>query len=245
MRIPLPQTEPSPRERIHALDLIRGVLILGMIGDHILYDCVTYLGVFEGAMSHPARMSLHYLGAYLFVLLSGASASVSRSNLKRGLMLMGIALGVTLVTFLANPANFIVFGILHCLAACAILYALMRPALERIPHGLAPVLWILLTLLFTWLTAVVVPESGWFWPFGFENAAFVSADYYPLLPWLFVYLLGAWAGPYIFGHRLPAWFYRMRCAFLEKIGRWSLWVYILHQPVALFIILVLREMYFR
>lgn len=245
MRIPIPQAGPSPRERIHALDLIRGVLILGMIGDHILYDCVTYLGIFEGAMQHPVRMALHYLGAYLFVLLSGASACVSRSNLRRGLQLAVISLGVTLVTFLNNPANFIVFGILHCLSACAILYALLRPALARIPHTLAPVLWITLAVLFGWLTAVVVPDSGWFWLFGFENARFVSADYYPLFPWFFVYLLGAWGGPYIFAHRLPAWFYRLRCAFLEKIGRWSLWVYLLHQPVALFIILVIREMYFR
>ena len=164
---------------------------------------------------------------------------------RRGLQLAVISLGVTLVTFLNNPANFIVFGILHCLSACAILYALLRPALARIPHTLAPVLWITLTVLFGWLTAVVVPDSGWFWLFGFENARFVSADYYPLFPWFFVYLLGAWAGPYIFAHRLPAWFYRLRCAFLEKIGRWSLWVYLLHQPVALFLSLVIREMYFR
>ena len=245
MRAELPQLGSSGHERIHALDLIRGILILGMIVDHIVYDCTVYLGIFPGAMTHPVRLAFHFVGAYLFVMLSGASASISRNNLKRGLMLMGIALLVTLVTWISNHDAFIVFGILHCLALCAIIYALTRKWLDRIPTSLAPILWVVLTAVTKYLTDTIVPESGYFWLFGFENARFVSLDYYPILPWLFVYLFGTWAGPYIFGHKLPDWFYRMRCAFLEKVGRFSLWIYVLHQPVVLFIILVIKEMYFR
>ncbi len=241
----LPQTGSSGRERIHALDLLRGVLILGMIVDHILYDLTTYLGILPGVMSHPVRLAFHFFGAYLFVMLSGASSSIARSNLKRGLILMAFALAITLVTWISNHDAFIVFGILHCLAACTILYALGRRFFDRIPTPLAPILWIVLTGVTKYLTETITPASGYFWIFGFRNAQFVSLDYYPMLPWFFVYLLGTWAGPYIFGHKLPDWFYRLRCGFLEKVGRYSLWIYVLHQPVVLFIVLVLKEMYFR
>lgn len=81
------------RERIEALDVIRGVLILGMICDHILYDCVSYLGVPYRFFDNPIRLTIHYIGAYLFILLSGASSSISRSNLRRGLELAAVARG--------------------------------------------------------------------------------------------------------------------------------------------------------
>ena len=233
------------RERIHALDLIRGVLILGMIADHIMYDCTTYLGVLRGYMTHPVRLAFHFFGAYLFVLLSGASASISRSNLKRGFIMLGIALGITLVTYILDHDAFIVFGIIHCLALCAIIYALVRPALDRIPHSLAPILWIALAGVTKYFTDTVIVDSRWLWMFGFQYKGFVSLDYYPIIPWIFVYFLGAWCGPYIFGRKLPEWFYNMRCEFLETVGRWSLWIYVLHQPVVLFIVLVIKEMYFR
>ena len=130
------------RARIEALDVIRGILILGMICDHILYDCVTYLDVPYRFFDNPIRLTVHYIGAYLFILLSGASSSISRSNWRRGLELAAVAAGVTLVTWLGNHDAFIVFGILHCLAGCTLLYALLRPALERIPQRVQPWLWV-------------------------------------------------------------------------------------------------------
>lgn len=160
-------------------------------------------------------------------------------------MLLGAALAVTLVTLIFDPGSIIIFGILHCLALCILIYALARPLLERIPNTLAPFIWIVLAAVFKYLTDTVRVESGWFWLFGFRTKSFFSADYYPLFPWLFVFFLGAWCGPYIFGHKLPEWFYKMRCGFLEKVGRWSLWIYLIHQPVVMFIVLVIKEMYFR
>lgn len=240
-----PNPNPSPRERIRALDALRGAMILGMIVDHIVFDLQTYLGIFEGAMTHPLRMALHYVGAYLFVMLSGASASISRSNVRRGLQLLGISLGVTLVTWLFNPACFVVFGILHCLAVCAIVYGLAKPWISRIPNRFAPLLWVSLSIVFKILTDSIYPTSEWWWIFGFESETFVSADFYPLVPWIFVYLFGTWAGPYIFAHKLPDWFYRIKCESLETVGRWSLWIYIAHQPIVLGIVLLIRDLYFK
>lgn len=235
----------SSRERIHALDIIRGVLILGMICDHILFDCTMLLGVGESVMENNARIILHDIGSYTFVFLSGVSSSVSRSNLKRGVMLIVIALALTLVTFLYNPSFFIVFGILHCLGCCAVIYALLRPALEKIPHKLAPVIWIISAVVLRIITFNIRTDIPLVWIFGFHSENFASLDYYPIFPWIFVFFLGAWFSPYVFEHRLPEWFYSIRCAFLEKVGKNSLLIYIIHQPVVIFILLVLKEMYFR
>jgi uncharacterized membrane protein len=233
----------EPRERVHALDVIRGVLILGMVFDHIMYDAVNIVGILPyEAFYNPVRMAVQSFGAHLFVMLSGASASISRSNLKRGLMMAAIAAGITLVTWIADHDGYVVFGIIHCLAACAILYALLRPLVDKIPRVVQPVLWLALVLLTTYLTETVMVQVDYLWVFGFQSASFFSADYFPLLPWFFVYLFGTWTGEYIFGGKLPGWFYRMRCRPLSLVGKNSLWVYVLHQPVVLGIMMVVADL---
>ena len=52
-------------------------------------------------------------------------------------------------------------------------------------------------------------------------------DYFPLLPWVFCFLGGAFAGRWSF----PKWTYRSRFPFFSAVGRHSLWIYLLHQPV--------------
>ena len=66
---------------------------------------------------------------------------------------------------------------------------------------------------------------------GWTYEGFVSTDYFPLLPWVFVFLLGTWAGKYIKAGRMPAWFYQTDCPPLAAVGRHSLVIYVLHQPV--------------
>ena len=232
-------TGENTRERIQALDVIRGILILCMIVDHIVYDCTAYLNMPYSIFDNPIRHAFHNVGCFLFIGLSGASSSISRSNWKRGLKLAVVAALVTLVTWVLDHDGFIVFGILHCLAACTLLYALAKPALDRIPRSVQPVLWILLTLASFVLTDTVHTTLPGLWILGFPAPGFYSADYFPLLPWIFVYLLGAWAGPDIFGHRLPDWFYRIKCRPLALVGRWSLIVYLAHQPLILGIMLLL------
>jgi len=235
-------TNNKPRRaRIEALDVLRGALILGMIADHILYDCVVYLDVPYRFFDNPIRLTLHYIGSFLFILLSGASSSVSRSNWKRGAQLGAIALGVTLATWIVDPGAFIIFGILHCLAVCTLLYALARPAIDRIPRSVQSLLWVVLFLVTFPLAEGYRIYTPGLWIFGFPDQTFFSADYFPLLPWIFAYLLGTWAGDIIFGQGLPAWFYSIRCDRLAWVGRHSLIIYLAHQPVILGIFLLVQD----
>jgi len=67
--------------------------------------------------------------------------------------------------------------------------------------------------------------------FGFPEPGFESADYFPLLPWFFVFMLGAWFGIYVKERRLPERFFTQSVPVLPWFGRHSLLIYLIHQPV--------------
>jgi uncharacterized membrane protein len=81
-------------------------------------------------------------------------------------------------------------------------------------------------------------------PFGFVYPGFSSSDYFPLLPNLGYFLLGAVLGRTIYRHKrslLPQVsqsnpIVRALCF----CGRQSLWIYLLHQPVLAGICMLLQ-----
>ena len=97
---------------------------------------------------------------------------------------------------------------------------------------------LLLFFLFRWLLSPTydIPHLWWL---GIRQPSFSSGDYFPLLPWFFMYLFGVWLGRAAAAEKLPAWFYRLRCPFLEKVGSHTLWIYLLHQPLCLGLTLLL------
>ena len=69
------------------------------------------------------------------------------------------------------------------------------------------------------------------WWLGFRNASFFSSDYFPIIPWIFVYFAGNIVGLWVTEKKLPPKFYSMRVPFLADVGRNTLIIYLLHQPV--------------
>jgi uncharacterized membrane protein len=74
-------------------------------------------------------------------------------------------------------------------------------------------------------------DSHYLWIFGFTYPGFASADYFPLLPWLFVFLFGTWLGGPVRERRLPKWVYDIKPPFLPRVGRQAFLIYLLHQPL--------------
>jgi uncharacterized membrane protein len=137
---------------------------------------------------------------------------------------------LTLVTSLPLIDMPIRFGVLHLLGFCMIFYGLTRRVWDAVPRLFAPVLYIAL-LVGTALATAIPTKLSWLWMLGWTAPDFYSADYFPIFPWLFVFLLGTWAGRYIAERRLPAWFYDTRVPVLPAVGKKALIIYILHQPV--------------
>jgi len=220
--------EKTPR--IPALDLLRGLSIGVMLVYHLLFDLVAFGGAPERLFFHPVVEAVGDVFAVLFVLLAGVNCSFSRNNIRRGLKLLPFAALITAVTWvMAMP---VWFGVLHFFVLAMLLWGLLGRFLEKLPEKLAPLLWIALALGSLVLTGALNPVgTNALCILGFHRQDFMSGDYFPLLPWLFVFLLGAWAGKQVKAGKLPPRFYSLRAQPLEFLGRHSLVIYVLHQPI--------------
>lgn len=174
--------------RIELMDALRGLAVCLMVLHHFLYDLCAFLGAPWWLFTNPVFDVLHYFFAGLFIFLSGISSDFSRSNLKRGAKAMALALGITLVTYFMDMT--IVFGVLHLLASCMLLFGLTRGFWEALPAWVLPVLCLALIFLTAPCADGVTTQTPQLWLFGFTTPDFASADYFPLLPWFFVFLLG-------------------------------------------------------
>ena len=219
----------SEKTRIEALDVLRGISVLGMIFHHTVYDLYAFCGAPATWFHNPLMDLVHYVFGSLFILLCGISSNFSRSNVKRGAKAMAIALVITAVTALLDMI--IVYGVLHFLATAMLLYGLTQRLRESLPRIVLP-LFSAAGLALTYpLANGVLTETPHLWIFGLTTADFASSDYFPLLPWIFVFLFGTWLGRYVKEGRFPSFFYRVKEPRLAAIGRHSLAIYVVHQPI--------------
>lgn len=221
------------KKRIDAIDAARGLALILMVIHHGLLDLIVLCGAPEWLFTNPVFDVLHYFFAGLFIFLAGLCCRFSRSNLKRGVLCFAIAMGMTVVTSLPIINEPIRFGVLHLLGFSMVFFALTHKAWDAIPRKAAPAIYIGLLIFTAWLVehTSIGPAANWLFPFGWVPDVFYSADWFPIFPWIFVFLLGTWAGLYVVERRLPEKFYTFTCPVLPQIGRRSLLIYILHQPI--------------
>ncbi|MBC8571378.1 heparan-alpha-glucosaminide N-acetyltransferase [Zongyangia hominis] len=232
-------------QRVHLIDEIRGFAILCMVIYHGVYDLLTIFQISFPFFFSPFMNGLRTFFAGMFIFISGTACQFSHNNLKRGAVCLGLGLCITLFTALFLPSELIVFGILHMLGVSMMLYALLRPLLSKVP----PLLGALVTLLLFIFTYGIVEgyvgipalwelslPAAWYttkflFPLGLLPGGFYSADYFSLLPWFFLFLMGSFVGVYVKEGRFPPFFYRRHSRLLCTVGRNTLLIYVLHQPV--------------
>ena len=231
------------KERVALLDELRGGAIVLMFICHLTFDVMLLSGAPGYYDSWVARYLAPFTGG-VFTLIAGICSCYSRGTVRRGLILLAAALLITLVTALMAPHLKITFGVLHMLGCCMVLAGLAAPGLNRLKPAVGAALSLLLFIsvanvalgylgIGDWrlaLPAVLYQTPGLF-PLGFRTADFFSADYYPLLPWFFLFLAGRFAGMSLRRTALPASVYQKRCLILSRMGQHSLPIYLLHQPV--------------
>jgi uncharacterized membrane protein len=196
--------------RIVFLDALRGFCIILVVAYHFGYNLVARGFIPEEALYNPVLGILQPFFAGIFIVLAGVSSRFSRSNLKRGLLLSGCALLVTAVSFAAGTP--IWFGILHLLASCILIYSLLSKFRAAVPAVTIAAFFVLFFNITRW------PD-------------FPSADYFPLIPWMFLFFFGVWLGGPIGEGKLPHWFYTVKVPIFGAIGRRTLLIYLLHQPI--------------
>ncbi len=218
----------NDQQRIQLIDALRGIAVVLMVAHHFLYDLVVFLSAPRWFFWNPVFIFLHYIFAGLFILLSGVSSRFSRSNIKRGAKVFLIALAITLITWLIDmPVR---FGVLHLLGFCMIFYGLTGKLWDTLPRIFALIIFALLLICTAAAVKYIPINVRWLWMFGWTYEGFISYDYFPIFPWLFVFLAGTVLGAYIRENRFPKWFYEKSLPFFPSVGRRALLIYILHQP---------------
>ena len=226
--------------RYPIIDAVRGGALLAMASYHSLWD-VGYLRLTaENYALTPTghRAAEAIAGTFLtlvgvgLVLMNGRGIRL-RPTLMRLARIGGAALLVTIGTWFAFPDSYVFFGILHCIAVSSVLGLpfLFLPvpvtALAAAAIFAAPV-----------LVHAPVLDAPILYFLGLGAGTPRTNDYVPLFPWFGFVLSGIVLGrlglPILARSRLGNWAPRSapgRAA--TFLGRHSLIVYLVHQPVLL------------
>ena len=233
------------RGRLPLLDAFRGFLMINMIAYHGMWDLVYLFGVKAGWYNGTPKYLWQQFICWSFILLSGFCWKLSRNHLRRGGLVFGGGVIISLVTNILMPENRILFGILTCIGSCMLV---MIP-LEKLLKKISPVpgmvlsfaLFFLLrncakgTLGFEGIVLGTLPDALYrnllTAYLGFPAPSFFSTDYFPLIPWIFLYITGYFLGRFTADRDLNRLFTGKQVPLLNFVGQNSLMVYLLHQPV--------------
>ena len=222
------------KRRIWELDAARGLCLFLMFYCHIVYDLVYLFRIIPTVNDGGLFLFTTNYTGILFLIMSGISANLGKRPVKRGLTVFGGGMLVTIATYLMYKVGFadkgllIYFGILHCIGVCMILWPIFRklPWWVLLPLGLAVVC-------IPDLLAGIRTDSYALLPFGIYPLNFQSSDYFPLLPCFGYFLIGGGLGKILYKDRKsllpePRFFPFNALCFM---GRHSLFIYLVHQPI--------------
>ncbi len=237
-------TSAKSGSRIWEIDFLRGVSIILMVGYHLLYDLGDYRGVktflgFSTDLTTTAWTIAQIFFAVLFIVLSGVSSTLTRSNIRRGLRLLAVSIVVSAATYIFDPALAVFFGILQCLAFSMLIYGAVMEKWGAAASAVLGAAVIGLHWLIPYVMRGVAVRFDWLLPFGIHSPAYASFDYFPLIPWFGVFLIGSALGKSVYAARKSLIPWRLPVTFVNIAGRYSLWIYIVHQPVIMGILYLL------
>ena len=234
------------KKRFPLLDSLRGTVLVSMIIYHATWNFVYIYGMDWSWYQSKAAYVWQQSICWTFILLSGFCFSLGKRHLKSGLMVFGGGALVTLVTLIAMPQNRVVFGVLTCIGSCILLVTVMEKIIRKIPSIVGMPMCFVLFLFTKNINSgymglgegfrIMVPNV-WYRNYlttylGFPFPQFYSTDYFSVFPWIFLFLTGF----YLWGiFERNKWWYnpilQVRVPILNFLGRHSLLIYLLHQPV--------------
>lgn len=241
------------KRRYELLDAFRGFTILSMIGYHFSYDVFILYGRYPGWLSNPFGYIWQQSICISFILICGLCASFSRNLLKRGILINVCGLIITVVTLIASPSAVVYFGVLNLLGCSLLLLIPVKKMINEKNWWFACILSFLCFLLFRhaadgylgfggrilYALPFALYETKWMVPFGFPYAGFRSSDYFPIIPWFFLFLTGYCFSFYLKKAEWLKRFLEPRIPVLSWIGKHSLVIYMAHQPALMVICMLL------
>jgi uncharacterized membrane protein len=244
MSVEMEQVQPAS-SRLWEVDAVRGIAIILMICYHFIFD-LSYFGAYSGYMlSTPWQLFARSIGT-TFIFVLGVSLTLRYNHLRpkldqkqlfykflvRGAKIFAWGMVVTVVTYFLIGYGFVLFGILHLLGLATILgYPFLRSRWASLVAG------ILVIGVGIYITRILLPSPWLLW-LGVRQLGRYMVDYYPIFPWFGIALLGAFAGLTLYpggirGFSLPDLSQKSPIRGLTFLGRHSLLIYLIHQPILL------------
>lgn len=232
-------------KRYDFLDSLRGLTIVSMILYHFVWDLVFIFGQdlvwFKTGFSYIWQQSI----CWCFILLSGFCFNLSSRKLRRGLIVFGCGAGVSIVTGVFMPDEIIIFGILTFIGSAMLIMTFLQKFIQKVPARLGA---IVSFILFAFSKNITLGYLGFFGIkliylpnilyanvvstyFGFLSDDFYSADYFPIFPWIFLFVCGFFIGKLFLHNNLLDKIQFKSNKILAQIGKYSLWIYLAHQPL--------------
>lgn len=174
--------------------------------------------------------------AILFILISGISCTLSKNNVKRALKILAIAMLITVVTHIYDVEMGIKFGILHFLGLSIMMYPLFNKLNEYSLTMLGTAI-----LILGGYIPRLNPRFDYLFILGITSEKFMSSDYYPLIPWLGIFIYGVILGKILYRDKKSIFNFELRSNIINWLGRNTLYIYIIHQPVILTIIGLIKK----
>lgn len=232
------------RERYHCIDNIRGITLISMIIYHGIWDLVYMFGCkmpwYDGNASFIWQQSI----CWSFILISGFCFGLGKKRVRRALEILAVSAVISVVTSFV-PGTFIMFGVLNLLGFSM----LFMVGLEKLCMKGNPYLgMVIVFLLFAISYSTELGYVGFFFKklyelprglyancftafWGFSHEGFNSNDYFPILPWFFLYQTGFFLFRIIKKRDALKFLSGKPINPFAWIGRKSLIIYALHQPV--------------
>ena len=243
------------KKRFWEIDFLRGIAIVLMIIFHFVYD-LNYFGIYNSNLRSGFLFYLGCSASIIFILLVGISLSLSFSRLrniktiqkkshikylKRGMKIFSWGLIITLITWIFLKEGFIFFGILHFIGISIIIaYPFLKYSYLNLLVGIIVIIIGVYLRNFTF-------DFNWLVWLGFIQKGSYTFDYYPVLPWFGLVLIGLFIGNTIYQNyerkfNLPdlSSFHSIR-AFCF-LGRYSLFIYLIHQPILIIILYIVYSL---
>lgn len=245
--------EDNLKKRFWEVDSLRGLAVISMIVYHFLFD-LTFFGVYNLDIYAWGPWLFARLTASTFIFLMGLSLTLSSSReelsgnylhrdlfkkyFMRGIKIFSLGLLITLTTWIFIPQEFIIFGILHFIGISIVL---AYPFIKRRYINL--ILGIVIILTGIYLETLNFGFSWLMW-LGFVPSTLQTVDYFPILPWFGVVLLGIFFGRLLYKNyqrqfKLPDLSSNLLVRIFSFLGRNSLIIYLIHQPILIVILYIL------
>ena len=218
-------------KRIWEIDLLRAVAIILMATFHTVFDLNQFIGI---DLDYQSGF-WYWLGkasALAFIFLAGVSSGFSKNTVRRGIKVLAFAMAITIVTYIFFKEQYIRFGILHFLGTSMIIF----PVLKRMNNYL-----LLTSAVIIAFTAIplknILSDTSLLLPFGVMYQGFATFDYYPLIPYLSVFILGVLAYKMYYYKKRSLFKFRFENSGISMISNNSLAIYLIHQPIIVVTIL--------